>query len=131
MAVEIISCSVSTKVWDWAGIELATPGSAVGRITDYALFPGPNYTCKCMYNCIYYNRHFRTTPRMSLKSHLITDQCNDNLACDIVTQLKSHLFSLPHLIPLIQEGLLSVTSESMCTKFWLTTYSSLPRKKCG
>ena len=32
---------------------------------------------------------------------------------------------------IIQEGLLSVTSESMCTKYWLTTCSSLPRKKCG
>ena len=31
----------------------------------------------------------------------------------------------------IQEGLLSVTSESMCTNYWLTTCSSLPRKKCG
>ena len=29
----------------------------------------------------------------------------------------------------IQEGLLSITSESMCTKYWLTTCSSLPRKK--
>ena len=31
-------------------------------------------------------------------------------------------------LPLIQEGLLSVTSESMCTKYWLTVYESLPRK---
>ena len=31
----------------------------------------------------------------------------------------------------IQEGLLSVTSESMCTNYWLTAYSSLPRKKCS
>ena len=29
-----------------------------------------------------------------------------------------------------QEGLLSVTSESMCTKHWLTACSGLPRKKC-
>ena len=29
---------------------------------------------------------------------------------------------------IIQEGLLSVTSESMCMKYWLTTCSSLPRK---
>ena len=28
---------------------------------------------------------------------------------------------------IIQEGLLSVTSESMCTKYWLTACSSLPR----
>ena len=32
---------------------------------------------------------------------------------------------------IIQEGLLSVTSESMCTKYWLTACSSLPRKICG
>ena len=31
----------------------------------------------------------------------------------------------------IQEGLLSVTRESMCTNYWLTACSSLPRKKCG
>ena len=31
----------------------------------------------------------------------------------------------------IQEGLLSFTSESMCTNYWLTACSSLPRKKCG
>ena len=31
---------------------------------------------------------------------------------------------------LIQEGLLSVTSESMCKKYWLTAFSSLRRKKC-
>ena len=29
------------------------------------------------------------------------------------------------------KGLLSVTSESMCTNYWLTACSSLPRKKCG
>ena len=29
----------------------------------------------------------------------------------------------------IQEGLLSVTSESTCTNYWLTACSSLPRKK--
>ena len=29
MTVEIISLLISTKVWDRAGIELATPGSAV------------------------------------------------------------------------------------------------------
>ena len=34
-------------------------------------------------------------------------------------------------IQLIQEGLLLVTSESMCTKYWLAAKSSLPRKKCG
>ena len=33
------------------------------------------------------------------------------------------------LLPLILEGLLSVTGESMCTKYWLTTQSSLHRKK--
>ena len=34
------------------------------------------------------------------------------------------------VILLIQEELLSVTSENMCTKYWLTACSSLPRKKC-
>ena len=33
------------------------------------------------------------------------------------------------LLLLIQEGLLSVTGESMCMKYWLTACSGLPRKK--
>ena len=33
------------------------------------------------------------------------------------------------LLPLIQEGLLSAVSESLCTKYWLTAKSSLSRKK--
>ena len=46
MTVEIISWSISTKVWDRAGIELATPGIAVSHasvarhVTDYATWPG-------------------------------------------------------------------------------------------
>ena len=46
MTVEIISWSISTKVWDRAGIELATPWSAVSfasvtrHVTDCATRPG-------------------------------------------------------------------------------------------
>ena len=46
MTVEIISWSISTKVWDRAGIELATPGSAVSfasvtrHVADCATRPG-------------------------------------------------------------------------------------------
>ena len=35
------------------------------------------------------------------------------------------------ILLIIQEGLLSVTNESMCTKNWLTACSNLPRKKNG
>ena len=31
----------------------------------------------------------------------------------------------------MQEGLLSVTSKSMLTKYFLTAWLSLPRKRCG
>ena len=50
MTVEIISQSISTKVWDQAGIKLATPGSAVKltsvarHVTDCAMRPGSD--CK-------------------------------------------------------------------------------------
>ena len=46
MTVEIISLSISTKVWDRTWIELATPGSAVRHasvarhVTDCATRPG-------------------------------------------------------------------------------------------
>ena len=39
MAVEIISRSISTKVWDRAGIQLETPGSSVRHVTNCATRP--------------------------------------------------------------------------------------------
>ena len=39
MTVEIISGSISTKVWDQAGIKLGTPVSAVRHYTDCATLP--------------------------------------------------------------------------------------------
>ena len=33
------------------------------------------------------------------------------------------------LLPLIKEGLLSVTSEGMCTEYWLTAQSELTQEK--
>ena len=50
MTVEIISWSISTKVWDRVGIELATPGSAVRlasvarHVTDCATRPGQYFS---------------------------------------------------------------------------------------
>ena len=60
MTVEIITLSISTKVWDRAGIELATPGSAVRlasvarHVTDCATWPGEkksrqNDQCHCCF----------------------------------------------------------------------------------
>ena len=49
-------------------------------------------------------------------------------------EIDREIISTVILLPfaeIIQEGLLSVTSESMCTKYWLTACSSLPRRKCG
>ena len=49
-----------------------------------------------------------------------------------LVEIDHEIISMVILLPsakLIQEGLLSVTSESMCMKYWLTACSSLPRKK--
>ena len=56
MTVENISLSISRKVWDRAGIELATPGSAVrlasvARHVTYCAKPG--YHFKIVLNKIY------------------------------------------------------------------------------
>ena len=57
MTVDIISQSISTKVWNGAGMELATPGSAVRlasvarQVTDYATQPGEKkatFISKCI-----------------------------------------------------------------------------------
>ena len=61
MTVEIISRSISTKVWYRAGIELATPGSAVRHesvarhVTDCATRPGPDKSAYCM--TIFFNSY--------------------------------------------------------------------------
>ena len=49
-------------------------------------------------------------------------------------EIDHEMISMVILLPsadFFQEGFLSVTSESMCTNYWLTACSSLPRKKCG
>ena len=40
MSIEIISCSISTKVWDQAGIKFKSAGSAIGLATYCATGPG-------------------------------------------------------------------------------------------
>ena len=50
---------------------------------------------------------------------------NDHTSVEIDQEIFSTVITL---LPLIQEGLVSVTSESMCMKYWLTAYSSLPEK---
>ena len=74
---------------------------------------------------------------------LATDACltaDPGVACSI--PVRSHTFveidhemiSMVILLPSadsFMKGMLSVISESMCTNYWLTACSSLPRKKCG
>ena len=38
---------------------------------------------------------------------------------------------LPPSAESVKKGCLSVTSKSICTKYWSTAFSSLPRKECG
>ena len=58
-------------------------------------------------------------------------------ACLILTwshtlvEIGHEIISAVIFLLLIQEGLLSITSEIICTKYWLTPWSSLPRKKSG
>ena len=42
--VEIISWSISIKVWDRVRIELSIPGSAVGLATDCTMGPGQSWS---------------------------------------------------------------------------------------
>ena len=51
---------------------------------------------------------------------VITSDVMKSFDCTFVEIDHESFFSAILLFPLIQEGLLSVTSESMCTKHWLT-----------
>ena len=49
MTVEIISCSISMKVWDKAGIKLMISASAVELSTNYATGPSKGKIFNIMY----------------------------------------------------------------------------------
>ena len=84
----------------------AGPHSAVGNVSGY----------RCVSDCRSRGREFDPGPVPYFRGDW---SCND---------LYGHS---PPFRWFIQEGLLSVTSESMSTNYWLTACSSLPRKKCG
>ena len=81
------------------------PRSAVGNVSGY----------RCVSDCRSRGREFDPDPVPYFRG----DWSWNNFYCH---SPPFHWF--------IQEGLLSVTSESMCTNYWLTACSSLPRKKC-
>ena len=50
----------------------------------------------------------------------------------ILVEIEHEIFStVILLLPLIQEGLFSVTSDSMCTVYCLTALSKLAHERCG
>ena len=95
----------------WSGSSLFSlqaintgPHSAVGNVSDY----------RCISDCRYRGRRFDPNP--------VAYFCGDWLWNNFYSH--SPLFCW-----FIQNGVLSVTSKSMCTSYWLTVCSSLPRKK--
>ena len=86
MTIEIISWSISTKVWYRAGIELATPGSAVRHasvarhVTDCATRPGSKF----------YRRYYDLISKfqVGLKSLLLQGLSEPDFYGDLVYKLK-------------------------------------------
>ena len=93
------------KVWNRAGIELATPGSAV-RLASVAR----HITDWCESDCRFRGREFDPGP----VTYFGGEWSWHNFYCHS-----------PPFLWIIQEGLLSVASESMCTKYWLTAWFPL------
>ena len=81
------------------------PSSAVGNVSGY----------RCVSDCRSRGREFDPSPVPYFRGDWSWNNFYDHS---------------PPFRWFIQEGLSSVTSESMCTNYWLTTCSSLPRKKC-
>ena len=113
-------CLITKKIFQiilssvkfWSNILISTkpfagPRSAVSNVSGY----------RCVSDC-----RSRGASSIPVRSHTIVE---------IDHEMISTVILLPSADSFIQEGLLSVTSESMCTNYWLTACSSLPRKKCG
>ena len=107
MTVEFIPWSISTKVWYRAGIELATPGSAVRHasvarhVTDCATRPGAKHSWldTSMQSC--HSFHCSNTwlsPRMSYTIILYMGSTN------IKYQSINMAFTNHHLVPTNQLG---------------------------
>ena len=79
-----------------------------------------------MFDCLkLYNKN-KQDPVMQLVACQIADPGHTFVEID------HEIFSLVILLlPLIKEGLLSVTSDSICTEYWLTAWSKLAPKKLG
>ena len=123
-------------------IKLTTPGLRIRLATNWAT--GPSLFCwylTIMNSCIY--QMFAVFGQKKVILVIKPDHVAQSVTC---LQIQSRVRSRPgpilswrlimksfvrpfSYLQLIQESMLSVTSESMCTKYWLTT--CLPRKKCG
>ena len=64
----------------------------------------------------------------------LVNSCNRSLPhMELIKYTVNILLNLAKVIIVSKTScfLVSETSESMCTNYWLTACSSLPRKKCG
>ena len=95
---------VNQDSYEWSRASLTGPRSTVGNVSDN----------RCESDCRFSGREFHLGP--------VPYFCGDRLWNNFYRHS-------PPFCWIIQEGLLSVTSKSMCTKNWLTACSSLPRKK--
>ena len=95
-----------TSLWIHNSEIKTGPCSAVGNVSGY----------RCVSDCRSRGREFDPVP---------VPYCRGDWSWN---NFYGHSPPFPWFI---QEGLLSVTSESMCTNYWLTACPSLPRKKCG
>ena len=122
MTVEIISWSISTKVWDRAGIELATPGSAVRlasvarHVIDSITRPGisvsvlstcSNCTRVCV--CVWRGGGIRGTTMKSC-------QRKNVFPCPSPRHIYQLSFSAPHNMDMYTSD---IVSTYICTKRWI------------
>ena len=85
MALEIISWSISVKVLDRAGTELATPGSAVRHVTDCATRPCCSQRVKSTKHVQHYAAWMHVLS--IIQEHLLEPQVGKNDTDDMPTEL--------------------------------------------
>ena len=100
----VICCKLAVKLYELIHLSSSRPRSAVGNVSDY----------RCVSDCRSRGREFDPGPVPYFHGDWSWNNCYGHS---------------PPFRWFIQEGLLSVTSKSMCMKYWLTACSSLPRKK--
>ena len=103
-AKEIISWSISAKVWHWARIKLSAPGSAVRHVTNCTTWAGL-ITCEVNLIKINYSCNMKSFIRMLYKVNIVSQRKPWEKFQNSLQHYRLALYLLKYAIKIIQNAI--------------------------